>query len=101
MIRRIIRVFAVMVLAVIVVAALPLVVIAAPFVLAAAATVFVLRITGSGGRGRRQERLNAEEVAVIQEFHYSLQQMEQRLETLETILIERPREKRDVTRYTA
>lgn len=46
--------------------------------------------TGKGD-GAETERLRAEETRLIQELHQGLTRMEQRLEALETILLDRER----------
>ena len=46
-------------------------------------------VKGDSGRGAPQERL--EETELIQDIHRGLQQMEERIGTLETILLDRER----------
>ena len=56
--------------------------------------VLQLRKTQSGGSIRRGEQLNADETRLIQEIHQGLSRMEERVEVLETILLDRKQTKK-------
>jgi hypothetical protein len=56
---------------------------AAPILL----VIFLFRV--SGPKAREQQRANEEEVRFIQGFNASLAEMERRIDTLETILLDR------------
>jgi len=67
-------------------------------------TVLALAIIGStilmaikilkGGLSRKGQRLQAEEARMIQEMYQGLSRMEERLEALETIILDRERKDR-------
>jgi phage shock protein B len=48
-----------------------------------------------GGVSRKQQQLDAEEAKMIQEIYQSLTRMEERVESLETILIDRAKRNTD------
>lgn len=68
------------------------------FVLALAAvagTVYLfIRLLG-GGVSREAQRLQSEETRMIQDIYHGLLRMEERVETLETILLDRERNKKE------
>jgi len=57
---------------------------------------FVLRLKKTQGVGsiRQREQLNADETKLIQEIHQGLSRMEERVEALETILVDLERNKK-------
>ncbi len=55
--------------------------------------VLVLKKNTGGGSIRRREQLNADETRLIQEIHQGLSRMEERVEALETILVDLERNK--------
>lgn len=60
---------------------------------AVAGTVYLfIRLLG-GGVSREARRLQSEETRMIQDIYHGLLRMEERVETLETILMERERDK--------
>ncbi len=61
--------------------ALPVVLIVGCFV------VWALKVV-SGGSGRQREEVRTEETRLIQEIHQGLLKMEERIEALETILLD-------------
>ena len=48
----------------------------------------IVRIV-SGGRGGRAQALDAEEARIMQEIHAGLAKMEERIESLETLLVDK------------
>ena len=56
--------------------------------------VLQLKKTQGGGSIRRGEQLNADETKLIQEIHQGLSRMEERVEALETILVDLERNKK-------
>lgn len=60
---------------------LPLLIVAGFFL------IWALKII-TGGSARQREKLMAEETGIIQELHQGLTRMEERLEALETILLD-------------
>ncbi len=56
--------------------------------------VLVLKKNKGGGSIRRGEQLNADETKLIQEIHQGLSRMEERVEALETILVDLERNKK-------
>ena len=48
-----------------------------------------------GGVSRKSQRYQAEEARMIQEIYQGLSRMEERVESLETILLDREKEKKD------
>ena len=48
-----------------------------------------------GGVSRKSQRYHAEEARMIQEIYQGLSRMEERVESLETILLDREKEKKD------
>lgn len=60
---------------------LPLLIVAGFFL------IWALKII-TGGSARQREELQAEETGIIQELHQGLTRMEERLEALETILLD-------------
>lgn len=64
--------------------ALPVLVVAGFFL------IWALKII-TGGTTRQKEQLQAEETRTIQEIHQGLIRMEERIEALETILLDRER----------
>ncbi len=49
----------------------------------------IIRAAKTGGFSKKEKQTQAEETRMIQEIYHSLSKMEERVETLETILIER------------
>jgi len=60
----------------------------------AGAAVIVIRLIFGGGISRDEQKLQAEEAGMIQEIYRGLAKMEERIEVLETILLERERKER-------
>lgn len=56
----------------------------------------IIRAAKIGGLSKSDKQTQAEETRMIQEIYHSLSKMEERVETLETILIER--QKKDFTK---
>jgi hypothetical protein len=52
----------------------------------------IIKVAKTGGLSKKEKKTNAEETKMIQDIYYGLSKMEERIETLETILIERQRE---------
>lgn len=74
---------------------IPLVVIVGFFLVVLILSVLVLRMVkgGGGAQGKEQE---IEETRMIQDVYHGLQKMEQRVEALETILLDTERKDKDV-----
>ena len=76
----------------------PIIIVAIVFSVPITAIVFcfVLRLkkTQGGGSIRQREQLNADETKLIQEIHQGLSRMEERVEALETILVDLERNKK-------
>jgi phage shock protein B len=51
----------------------------------------IIRASKSGGFSKSEKKTQAEETRMIQDIYYGLSKMEERVEALETILIERQR----------
>jgi hypothetical protein len=51
----------------------------------------IIKAAKSGGLSKKERKTQAEETRMIQEIYHSLTKMEDRVEALETILIERQR----------
>lgn len=51
----------------------------------------IIRAAKSGGLSKKDKQSRAEETKMIQDIYYGLSKMEERVESLETILIERQR----------
>jgi len=51
----------------------------------------IIRASKTGGLSKKNKQTNAEETKMIQDIYYGLSKMEERVEALETILIERQR----------
>jgi len=49
----------------------------------------IIRVSKSGGLSGKDKQAQAEETRMIQDIYHGLSKMEERVETLETILIER------------
>lgn len=49
----------------------------------------IIRAAKTGGISKKEKQTQAEDTKMIQEIYYGLSKMEERIETLETILIER------------
>ncbi len=49
----------------------------------------IIRAAKSGGLSKKDKQSRAEETQMIQDIYHGLSKMEERIETLETILIER------------
>ncbi len=49
----------------------------------------IIKASKTGGISKREKTANAEEARMIQDIYHGLSKMEERVETLETILIER------------
>lgn len=52
----------------------------------------IIRAIKTGGLSKKEREAHAEETRMIQEMYHGLSKMEKRVETLETILIERQKE---------
>lgn len=52
----------------------------------------IIRAAKTGGLSKKERDAHAEETRMIQEMYHGLSRMEKRVETLETILIERQKE---------
>lgn len=52
----------------------------------------IIRAAKTGGLSKKEREAHAEETRMIQEMYHGLSKMEKRVETLETILIERQKE---------
>ena len=52
--------------------------------------IWALKIV-TGGSNKQKEQLQAEETRIIQEIHQGLMRMDERIEALETILLDRDR----------
>ncbi len=52
----------------------------------------IIKARKTGGFSKKEKLANAEETRMIQEVYHGLSRMEERVEALETILIERQRE---------
>lgn len=51
----------------------------------------IIRAAKTGGLSKKEKQVHAEETQMIQDIYHGLSKMEERVETLETILIERKR----------
>lgn len=51
----------------------------------------IIRAFKTGGLSKKERQVHAEETKMIQDIYYGLSKMEERIEALETILIERQR----------
>jgi hypothetical protein len=51
----------------------------------------IIKAAKSGGLSKKNKQSQAEETKMIQDIYYGLSKMEERIESLETILIERQR----------
>lgn len=51
----------------------------------------IIRAFKTGGLSKKERQAHAEETKMIQDIYYGLSKMEERIEALETILIERQR----------
>jgi len=51
----------------------------------------IIRVAKTGGLSQKEKQTQAEETKMIQDIYYGLSKMEERVEALETILIERQR----------
>jgi phage shock protein B len=51
----------------------------------------IIRASKTGGLSKKEKQVHAEETKMIQDIYHGLSKMEERLEALETILIERQR----------
>jgi len=51
----------------------------------------IIRAARSGGLSQKEKQAQAEEAKMIQDIYHGLSKMEERIEALETILIERQR----------
>ncbi len=51
----------------------------------------IIRAAKTGGLSKKEKQNQAEETKMIQDIYYGLSKMEERVEALETILIERQR----------
>jgi hypothetical protein len=49
----------------------------------------IIRAAKTGGLSKKEKQTHAEETQMIQDIYHGLSKMEERIETLETILIER------------
>lgn len=49
----------------------------------------IIRAAKTGGLSKKEKQTHAEETQMIQDIYHGLSKMEERVETLETILIER------------
>jgi len=49
----------------------------------------IIRAAKTGGLSQKDKQAHAEETKMIQDIYYGLSKMEERIDTLETILIER------------
>ncbi|MCK5686762.1 phage-shock protein [bacterium] len=49
----------------------------------------IIKVAKTGGIFKKDRKTNAEETKMIQDIYYGLSKMEERIEALETILIER------------
>lgn len=56
-------------------------------------TVIMIVRTAKGGSFRKNERLEADETRIIQEIHHGLMKMNNRVEALETLVLDRDRTK--------
>ena len=63
--------------------------------LIAGAIIMIARLAFGGGLSRDAQRLQAEEARMVQEIHRGLAKMEERIEALETLLLERERKEHD------
>ena len=52
----------------------------------------IIRVAKTGGLSKKEKKANTEDTKMIQDIYYGLSKMEERIEALETILIERQRE---------
>ncbi len=67
--------------------AIPLLVILLPVIL----ILGIVKILAGGKSGRKTKEFEAEETRLIQQIHHGLGKMEERIEALETILLEQDR----------
>ncbi|MCP3873733.1 MAG: phage-shock protein [Desulfobacteraceae bacterium] len=51
----------------------------------------IIRASKTGGLSKKEKQAQSEETKMIQDIYYGLSKMEERVESLETILIERQR----------
>lgn len=51
----------------------------------------IIRVAKTGGLSKNEKQTQAEETKMIQDIYHGLSKMEERVESLETILIERQR----------
>ena len=51
----------------------------------------IIKASKTGGLSKKEKQAQAEEAKMIQDIYYGLSKMEERVEALETILIERQR----------
>ena len=49
----------------------------------------IIKVSKTGGLSKKDKTANAKETKMIQDIYYGLSKMEERIEALETILIER------------
>ncbi len=52
----------------------------------------IIKVSKTGGLFKNEKKANAEETKMIQDIYYGLSKMEERIEALETILMDRQRE---------
>lgn len=57
--------------------------------------ISIIRVAKTGGLSKKDRQTHADETKMIQDIYYGLSKMEERVEALETILIER--QKKDFT----
>lgn len=63
-------------------------------VLSVAVSFFIVIRAFRGGGGKRSSKVDSDETRLIQDLHHGLSRMEDRIETLETLLIDRDRQHR-------
>ncbi len=51
----------------------------------------IIRVSKTGGLSKKEKKTHAEETRMIQDIYHGLTKMEERVESLETILMERQR----------
>ncbi len=51
----------------------------------------IIRVSKTGGLSKKEKKTQAEETRMIQDIYHGLTKMEERVESLETILMERQR----------
>jgi phage shock protein B len=52
----------------------------------------IIKVSKTGGLSKKEKKANTEETKMIQDIYYGLSKMEERIEALETILMDRQRE---------